>query len=722
MDKIKPDKTKAAAAKPTKHTTYFLTADCPKSHSTTTVTKVSHLPQDPYVPLKPSMSCDSVDSFFFSDVSVISRGEAGEASEASERSERAERADTESVEGDDNTTDVNIAGTATTGDTTATTHSTTTTPHHPHSHYFNPHLNPHLKSLSVVSSKPASLLSMDSASSSPRLDASDGNLLSETLLSSDDESEGGGGTRVELRMPQFIMPTIPLTSRRPFTETGLRLGKLRVMVAGQRHSGKSALIRSFVQQCQDIVYVDAAAPLVTPLPRSKAARNFHEPVMWETQASTRPSPVFETVSGGSVVSESSTLTATDNSTSTLDFNLSFVECSQHSGDWLDHATAYLEQQLQRTSHMVNPMSPNCAKIMMTSSGMDNVDVCLFLLSKPPDAEQLEQIRVLSTYVPLIPLVSKSDSLSDRKLAALKLRILRDLEREGITPFAFDLSVPDILSVFEESDLLSSDDDEQQQQQHKTVQPLIRRSTTPQYPFSVSSVAELELDASVLMNPNYTPKLVASDLDVLCGQLFSEKGASWLRYKAGQQFIAWAVTMQQAVTLRGVRGVVAQEQPMPQIYIPEFVVAGSAPVTLTIDHNLLANQSTVDWISQLKTESGVLVQVTQSRGPAYNCLGGYNPDHQRYSHSISDVDPLELKRHFRLLNKLLSWACKALSYTIGASLVVKMVTVCMQGELYAPPPPPQVVSKDGHLNDAAEMLCRVFENVSRELMAVAEFTF
>ncbi|AOW06885.1 hypothetical protein B0I72DRAFT_136827 [Yarrowia lipolytica] len=712
MDKIKPDKTKNSAAKPTKHTTYFLTADCPKSHSTTTVTKVSHLPQEsPHVPLKPSMSCDSVDSFFFSDVSVISRAEV----DGEHKQEDTDSAvqDTSTEQPDPNITATNMEETSDTSYETRVHPSSSNYSHSTTGLNYPLNMHPHLKSLSVVSSKPASLLSMDSASSSPRLDASD-NLLSETLLSSDDD-ESEGGTRVEQRMPQFIMPTIPLTSRRPFTETGLRLGKLRVMVAGQRHSGKSALIRSFVQQCKDIVYVDAAAPIVTPLPRSKAARNFHEPVMWETQASTRPTPVFETMSPGTV-SESSTLTATDNSTSTLDFNISFVECSQHSVDWLDHAIAYLEQQLQRTSQMINPMSPNCSKIMMTSSGMDNVDACLFLLSKPPDAEQLEQMRILSSYVPLIPLVSKSDSLSDRKLAALKLRILRDLEREGIQPFAFDFSVSDILSVFEESDLLSSDDDDQQQprQAQSLATPLIRRSTTPQFPFSVSAVAELELDASVLMNPNYTPKLVTSDLDMLCGQLFSEKGASWLRYKSGQQFISWAVTMQQAVTLRGVRRVA--HEPVPQFYIPEFVVSPVA-VPLTIDHNLLANQSTVDWISHLKTESGVLVQVTESRGPAYNCLGC-----QKYSHSISNVDPLELKRHFKLLNKLVSWACKALSYTIGASLVVKMVTVCMQGELYAPPPPPQTVSKEGPLNDAAQMLCRVFENVSRELMAVADFTF
>lgn len=617
-----------------------------------------------------------MDSFFFSDVSVISRKEA------------------ESATADDAAND--IADVTTTSYNTNDAAASSAVPSLGHLHH-----------LSVVSSKPASLLSLDSASSSPRLDASD-TLLSETLLSSDDDDSEGVTT---LRMPQFIMPTIPLPSRRPFTETGLRLGKLRVMVAGQKHSGKSALIRSFVQQCQDIVYVDDAAPLVTPQPRSRAARQFHEPVMWETQASTRPSPVFEQTSS-SVVSESSTLTATAD-TSSLDFNLSFVECS-HSGDWLDHATAFLEQQLQQTSHMVNPMSPNCSKIMMTSSGFDNVDVCLFLLNRPPDADQLEQMRVLSSYVPLIPLVSKADALSDRKLAALKLRILRDLENEAILPFAFDLSVPDILSVFEESDLLSSDDDEPKTV-HSLPTPLIRRSTTPQYPFSVSSVAELELDASVLMNPNYTPKLVASELDVLCGQLFSEKGASWLRYKAGQQFIAWAVKMQQAVTLRGV-GTVSHQHQQPHFYIPEFVVAPVVP--LTIDHNLLANQSTVDWISQLKTESGVLVQVTQSRGPAYNCLNGCT----EYSHSISNVDPLELKRHFRLLNKLVSWACKALSYTIGASLVVKMVTVCIQGELYAPPPPPVEVSKEGGLNDVGKVLARVFENVSRELMAVAELSF
>lgn len=666
MDKSRTDKTDRKAKPPPRHTTYFLTANCPKSHSTTTVTKVSHSPQESHIALKPSMSCESVDSFFFSDISVIDKEDAMEGTPEAEHEPRKIIRHTALSE-------------------------------------VRPLALP--LALSATSSKPASLLSIDSAVSSPRLDASEA-FLSETLLSSDDDSDMGGG-----RMPQFIMPTIALPSRRPFTETGLRLGKLRVLVAGQYQSGKSALIRSLVQQCGDIVYVDAAVPIVTPQPRSKAARTYHEPVMWETQASTRPSPVF----AHPIISDSSTLTATAEDNSALDFNLSFVECS-HSVDWLDHATAYLEHQLQQTSEMVNPTSPNCAKIMMTSAGLENVDVCLFLLCQPPTMEDIEQMRLLSSYVPLVPLVSKSDIISDKQAAALKISILRTLERNAIVPFSFDYSVADILSATEESDVLSSDEDDGPK--HPPVTPLIRRSTTPHYPFAVSSVAELELDASILMQSNYTPRLVQSNLGLLCGHLFSEKGASWLRYKAGQQFISWAVRMQQSVTLRGIRS--ADIQPVTNFYVPDYLLV--PPISL--DQNLLANRSTVDWISQLKTESGVLVQVTKARGPVYNCLDGKSRhDLDFCSHSISNIDPLELKLRIKFINKIIHWACNALSYTVGATLLVKVVTACVQGNLYAPPPPPLiVVAKETPLNDAALALYRILQSLSRELIAATEFTF
>ena len=79
--------------------------------------------------------------------------------------------------------------------------------------------------------------------------------------------------------PQFIMPTIKIPSRRPFTTRGKGVGRLKILVAGDSGNmplckitisqstdlefgigiGKSSLIKAIVQSCEDIVHVDPAA-------------------------------------------------------------------------------------------------------------------------------------------------------------------------------------------------------------------------------------------------------------------------------------------------------------------------------------------------------------------------------------------------------------------------------------------------------------------------------
>ena len=60
--------------------------------------------------------------------------------------------------------------------------------------------------------------------------------------------------------PQLIMPSIKMPSRRPFTDEGKRMGRLKVLVAGDSGVGKTSLIKAIVQSCEHIVHVDPIAP------------------------------------------------------------------------------------------------------------------------------------------------------------------------------------------------------------------------------------------------------------------------------------------------------------------------------------------------------------------------------------------------------------------------------------------------------------------------------
>lgn len=60
--------------------------------------------------------------------------------------------------------------------------------------------------------------------------------------------------------PQLIMPSIKMPSRRPFTEEGKRMGRLKVLIAGDSGVGKTSLIKAIVQSCEHIVHVDPITP------------------------------------------------------------------------------------------------------------------------------------------------------------------------------------------------------------------------------------------------------------------------------------------------------------------------------------------------------------------------------------------------------------------------------------------------------------------------------
>jgi len=76
-----------------------------------------------------------------------------------------------------------------------------------------------------------------------------------------DHTSAVAGAEEPTNGPQLVMPSIAMPSRRPFTERGKRMGKLKIMVASREGLGRTSLIKSIVQACEDIVHVDLPVSL-----------------------------------------------------------------------------------------------------------------------------------------------------------------------------------------------------------------------------------------------------------------------------------------------------------------------------------------------------------------------------------------------------------------------------------------------------------------------------
>lgn len=82
-----------------------------------------------------------------------------------------------------------------------------------------------------------------------------------------DNSNEGDTMMASGTSPQLIMPSIKMPSRRPFTDTGKAMGRLKVLIAGDSGIGKTSLIKAIVQSCDHIVHVDPTNPSPISLPQ-----------------------------------------------------------------------------------------------------------------------------------------------------------------------------------------------------------------------------------------------------------------------------------------------------------------------------------------------------------------------------------------------------------------------------------------------------------------------
>ncbi|KAI1861358.1 uncharacterized protein JN550_010888 [Neoarthrinium moseri] len=349
--------------------------------------------------------------------------------------------------------------------------------------------------------------------------------VSENAISSDDEGETPMRPTSDLMMdsgsaPQLVMPSIKMPSRRPFTETGKSLGRLKVLIAGKSGVGKTSLVKAMVQTCDHIVHVDPIIPHPDSRRSSKAT-------VRPSAARRRSSAATEGISEifASTKSYPEWWTELDDSRSSqrrkslgdqvLDRNVCFVDTPGYGTgssamETIVPCVDYVESHLNKLAS--DSLSDSEMLKVLGGDGGFQVDVVLYLVQRSLSPADFEYLKRLSSLTNVIPLLAQTDRLSAEEQAVCKQEVLGQLREAGIRPFSFITSLEQMPEV-----------------------------TAIDIPYAVSSATGSDhdvMDASLLMSPDYVQPLVSSELGALVDHLFSPNGSSWLRHSAAKKYMQW----------------------------------------------------------------------------------------------------------------------------------------------------------------------------------------
>lgn len=321
--------------------------------------------------------------------------------------------------------------------------------------------------------------------------------------------------------PQLVMPSIKMPSRRPFTDGGKRLGRLKVLVAGDSGVGKTSLIKALVQSCEHIVHVDPIAPQSTALlgqnssprrGRSKSSRNNTRTTeIAEIFASTKPYPEW-----WSDLDDFQLLKRRKSVDDTiLDRNICFIDTPGYSDgassmESITPVIRYVESHFEKVQSNASPDAEMLN--MLGGDGGSQVDLVFYLVHNKLKPADIKYLQLLASLTNVVPLVAKADNMTPEDVAQSKAQIRSELMEAGVRPFSFTVSSTGIFD-----------------------------NTEPKYPYAVSSTPGSDhdiMDASLLMSPDYVQPLMQSELAAVVDQVFCENGASWLRHAAAKKFIQW----------------------------------------------------------------------------------------------------------------------------------------------------------------------------------------
>ncbi|KAL7271720.1 hypothetical protein RUND412_005500 [Rhizina undulata] len=336
--------------------------------------------------------------------------------------------------------------------------------------------------------------------------------------------------------PQLIMPEITIPSRRPFTEKGKRVGRLKVLIAGDSGIGKTSLIKSIVQICEDIVHVDPM-PMNQSFSRGSNSKAFHSLAagrsdgssgnsestkkITEIYASTKPYPRWWSELDDSRVLRRRKSSKASAEEQVIERNLCFVDTPGYGAgtsflECVEPVVRYVEAQLDRTHAILNTGSGDLLSVL-SGDGTPQVDIVFYVVLHRLKNVDIEFIRRLSTFTNVLPVIAKADTLAPQQVNNLKLSILAELRAAGVRPFLFGKTQADVSKSIAEWE------------------------SCP--PFAISSTLAPDtenMDASILMSPDYVPPLVETELNALVECVFDPDNINWLRHASAKKYLEWSM--------------------------------------------------------------------------------------------------------------------------------------------------------------------------------------
>lgn len=194
---------------------------------------------------------------------------------------------------------------------------------------------------------------------------------------SGEEEDHGTHDETPQTSPQLVMPSIQMPTRRPFTERGRAMGKLKILIAGGSGVGKTSLVRSIVQLCEDIVHVDPSPP--TRSNKRKRSRDGNSTTcITEIHASTKAYPHWWTEAEDSCFRRRRSL-----SDAVLERNVTFVDTpgfgrSASSVEDQNLVVDYVESLLYQNASVPSMEDSDLLGVISGNGGVQ-VDLVLYLL-------------------------------------------------------------------------------------------------------------------------------------------------------------------------------------------------------------------------------------------------------------------------------------------------------------------------------------------------------
>ena len=334
----------------------------------------------------------------------------------------------------------------------------------------------------------------------------------------DDDDEGSSrlaSNDTDGAEPQLVMPSISMPSRRPFTQQGRHMGRLRVMVVGPKGVGKTSLIKNIFRTCEDIVHVDSAL-ISTPNASTTVHKDaMNEPTkrITEYHASTKPYPVW-----WSDMESSSVWRRKSFGEGVLERNILFIDTPGIDRQGAaQHILEDLEAIMKQNARMESWSDSHLLTALSGEGGLQ-VDAVLYVFGAEATSlieGEKDLLKQLSRMTNLIPLLGRADTCSAEELTFRRRQVLETLDELHCERYAVVEPSLELASVVADSSRLE--------------------------PFAISSALGDDtetMDASLLMSSEYMQPLVQSDLPYFVDRFMSPGNITRLRHFAAKKFLLW----------------------------------------------------------------------------------------------------------------------------------------------------------------------------------------